>query len=661
MKNINQFNKFQSAITFGILLFAVIFFAYKTKFSPDISYVSNDSQAQWIVHPEKLWLGINKIYKNSFRTIRFTKELNLRESTKQPVIHIKAHKQAILFVDNIQVATTKPDNWKKETRVNLSEHLKVGKNNITIEVQAFYGKEMLYAFISGLPNHWATDSSWHSEVNGKPPVKAIIANDTQSDFNFNFQQAPLENLLSHALPIILVFLFSAVICVIAHYKLKPKHYSSLPKIALVILCLLWVSLFFKKTIYLSLLQGYDSEAHLEHTNYLLKNFELPWAHNGWEFYQPPLFYIISAITRIFGNAIIPPDYNIITIKLLPFVCGLGTVVAIYQLAKTRLIGSPIKAFLVVLFAGSLPMNIYISAYYTNEILASFLLNLVIIFSLKTFSEDQIKPALVLPLSIVMGFGLLTKLTAFPIYIIISGFISLKLFFQRNTSFGNSIKCLSIIFLIPAIISGWFYFRNYLNYGKFLVSHHKDFLFENQWSFWQYPGYHTLDYFLKFGEVFSKPFYAGIYSFWDGLYSTLWGDGFLGAFMDPIKSWNWNYMSITYLIAFPAMLILLFGFWKSLACAVRGEDINTRIQHSFLVYLVFVALFFLIYVNLLNASYATTKSFYCLFLLTPLSVFFAQGLEQIQSLLPPHRPLIPGIIFYGWFGTLIGVIWISFLG
>ena len=512
-----------------------------------------------------------------------------------------------------------------------------------------------------MPYRWATDSSWHSETDESLLGRVVVADDTRSDFDNFSQQTTFQHLNSLTPSIIIIFFICSVIYILANYKLRSKYYSSLPKFFLFILSFLWVLLFLKKVIHIPLNYGFDSTDHLDYTDYLLRHVSLPMPHKGWEFYQPPLFYIISALTSFFGKGIIPIDYSHITLKIFPFACGLVTLVAIYKLTKKLFPNSPVKATFVVLFAGSLPMNIYISAYYTNENLTTLLLNFAIIFSLKIFIEEQVKPFQIVFLSIILGFALLTKFTALPVYMIVFVFIGLKLFFQQNSSYRNSFYCLFLLFLIPAIISGWFYFRNYFNYGN-LLAYYPDFRqLEDTFSYWQYPGFHTLNYFMKFGEVFFKPIHAGVYSFWDGLYSTLWGDGsFGGRTVAPHMFWNYTYMFSTYLIAFPVIFILLFGFLKSLVCAVRSEDISQRIQHSFLVGLVCVAVVILSYKTLLCGDYSSAKSFYCLFLLTPLSIFFGQGMERIYSLLSKRTMIIPRTIVSGWLGLLMVVIWLSFL-
>ncbi len=41
-------------------------------------------------------------------------------------------------------------------------------------------------------------------------------------------------------------------------------------------------------------RGYDSAGHLEYIRYVAEHWTLPPAHGGWEFYQPPLYYLLTA-------------------------------------------------------------------------------------------------------------------------------------------------------------------------------------------------------------------------------------------------------------------------------------------------------------------------------------------------------------------------------
>ncbi|MBT3921208.1 MAG: hypothetical protein HOF21_01410 [Nitrospina sp.] len=294
----SQFNKFQLAIVCGILFSWIFFFVYKAGYSPDVPYIKNDAHAQWIFHPDKLFFGLEQSIKEFPVTTRFQKELRFIKGMEQPVLHIKAHKQAVLFVNNIEIITTKPDNWKKETSINLLEHLQAGQNQISIEVTAFPGRGMLYAYISGLPYRWVTDSSWYSEIDGSALARPVLADDTRNDFDNFFQTTTFQHLNSLAPLVILIFFICSVIYILAHYKLKSKYHSSLPKFLLLIIGLLWVILFFQKMIHIPFKYGFDSPLHLEYTDYLLRHGSLPMAYDGWELYHPPSS-TLSPLSHVF--------------------------------------------------------------------------------------------------------------------------------------------------------------------------------------------------------------------------------------------------------------------------------------------------------------------------------------------------------------------------
>ena len=47
--------------------------------------------------------------------------------------------------------------------------------------------------------------------------------------------------------------------------------------------------------------GFDRDGHLEYIDYILQHKALPLADDGWQMYQPPLFYLLSTlILRPFG-------------------------------------------------------------------------------------------------------------------------------------------------------------------------------------------------------------------------------------------------------------------------------------------------------------------------------------------------------------------------
>jgi len=119
------------------------------------------------------------------------------------------------------------------------------------------------------------------------------------------------------------------------------------------------------------------------------------------------------------------------------------------------------------------------------------------------------------------------------------------------------------------------------------------------------------------------------------------------------------MSAVYLLALPAMGILVLGFIKAVQMSFREKELNSRLMMAFLIISVYSFGFFLGFSTLRVPVYGQAKAFYCLAAMGPISVFFALGLDRVNDWLSPSRLLAVRAVFYGWFGTLIAAICLSF--
>jgi hypothetical protein len=59
------------------------------------------------------------------------------------------------------------------------------------------------------------------------------------------------------------------------------------------------------------------------------------------------------------------------------------------------------------------------------------------------------------------------------------------------------------------------------------------------------------------------------------------------------------------------------------------------------------------------NYSTVKAFYGLFLVGPLSIFFALGLQSIINFFSEKRFVFVRALIIGWLGTLTGTIYLSY--
>jgi tetratricopeptide (TPR) repeat protein len=116
------------------------------------------------------------------------------------------------------------------------------------------------------------------------------------------------------------------------------------------------------------------------------------------------------------------------------------------------------------------------------------------------------------------------------------------------------------------------------------------------------------------------------------------------------------MSVVYLLAIPAALAIIIGAVCAIARLGRTADkIWLLILGS-----LFTIIYSIVYTNLKIPYYSTAKAFYGLGAILPISLIFAFGFDCIDSRLKNNKRLFPvRMVLYGWFGTLVLAVLLSF--
>jgi len=206
------------------------------------------------------------------------------------------------------------------------------------------------------------------------------------------------------------------------------------------------------------------------------------------------------------------------LKVIPFLCGLGNVWAAYALGRMVFKEDPLKVFFVVVMAGILPMNIYMSAYVANEPLHALLISLSLLMAVHIFRSFDTRFCQMVILGLLLGLALLTKITAWAIVPVVVISLAYKMIRIDRKMLREVFLRLGLLSAVIAVISGWYYGRNISHFGRPFMINWK--LPGQQW--WQDPGFHTIKYYLGFGEALHHPYFSSFHSFWDSIYSTFWG-------------------------------------------------------------------------------------------------------------------------------------------
>ena len=654
------FGKRQLAILLLIVVALLIFFCHlfvKLYYDPSIPFLKTDKHANWILYqlqPEPF------TRKTSFLNLRtgFEKNFELEALPAAANLHIKAFRRYRLWVNDTEVMQSAVirsqdnTNWKKEDVWDITEFLRVGRNNIKVEVYTDLGSPALWLYTEGLDNDIITDTSWMVSISDSPFCPASLANDCIIH-PISLEAVPPAIAFVRKLPVLGIFF---VVCAGAFLlgnwrRIRRSRLNSVltlsPKFVLVFLTAAWVVLFVNNSIKLPVRFGFDIVGHLHYISYILSKGHFPLADEGWQTYQPPLFYVASAsmmkFISIFTDRL--NAYNFL--KLIPFLGGLGQLYLAYFASKIVFPDSKTRQSLSLIIAGFIPMNIYVAHHVSNESLSAFLIGLSILLTIVVLNRTRSRPKFYGLLGIVIGLALLTKFTALAVLPVIFVILVFKLAEEENSSIKHLSGYLLLFLLSIAMVAGWFYLRNWL--------HFKDVFIAN-WGrlpgdyWWQDPGYHTYRYFCKFGRVFQLPYFAGFYSLFDSIYSTFWGDGFMSGIAEYAYSppWNYEYMSAVYLLAIPASLFIILGAVRATGRVIFGAN------KMWLLILgsVFVIVYAMVYMNLRIPCWGQAKASYGLFTTLPVSLIFAFGFDCVDGWLRGKGLTILRAILYGWLGTFV---------
>jgi hypothetical protein len=395
-------------------------------------------------------------------------------------------------------------------------------------------------------------------------------------------------------------------------------------------------------------KGFDTQEHIDYIRYVALTWRFPLATQGWSMYHPPLFYTLAAAlyASLSGNIETIQMSALKVVQLIPAASCVGSVLCAYLSLRTLYPDDRQMQLLGVSVAAFLPMNLYMTGMITNETLAAFTISLAVYLLLRVGFEKELTGREVCLLGIVNGLALLTKFTAFFMFVT-TGTILLMRIFGHPPLRRRRLAHLMLFKLCTVSVCGWFYLRNIVEFGKPFVGNWDQI---SGYEFFHKPGYRTLGFYLKFGSaLFDENIKDTLeISFLDGEYATLWGDAH-GRFVRTVAQQHLS-RGIMLLAVLPTVALLL-GFLQSVRAALDPPYPNPSLALVLLTMLTLTSIF---YFTLELPFYSTIKAFFFLSLITPIAVFAARGLRTMTNNLGRFQPLL-----YAHLGILYAVIAATF--
>jgi len=656
----------------ALVVGSVAFLVVRGATSPDVPFISQSEQAPWIAPPTRVSAVLRQWGQEQVPVARYSRDVSELASSgnERAVLHVRALGEYWVYYNGVVIEPSEGPEVAGTADFRLFRSIELPAvsrgDELQIEVANRHGPPLLSLRV--LAPHVGpivSDTSWRVSWDGTDG-HAVVASDTRINPLSYTVETPLEALVEGRVAVIALFCVGVigfgVLTRTTTVRLSPAQWE---RGVLLTAGVGWLFLFVRKFLQIPITVGFDARHHLYYIDFLREHHAVPMATDGWSVYHPPLFYMAAGALQWLGSvfgSIGAVDGATFGLKLIPFLAGFGNVWV--AAALCRRLGLTSSAVIYgLLFGAVLPMNLYSAAYFSNETFHTFLAGLAMLVTVELLLERGAPITRVAWLAVLLGLCLVTKFTAILVTAIVGFFLFTKWLVVDKMELRGAIGRLLLIAGVGFAFAGWFYVRNWIAYGDPLMANWGNMPGPTL-AWWQQPGFHTLSYFTSFGESLRHPYLSAFHSFWDSVYSTLWGDGGIAGRVSPQDRpdvWNYTFMSLGYWVAVPATGLIAFGAVRAAVFAFRDPDPRRRAAFSFLLTLIYAVLFGLLALALRLPYFAQGKASYGLVVTAPLAVLFALGADGLdRACRGPHLVALRAA-FFGWLAVFTAAMFLAFAG
>jgi len=624
---------------------AVSLLVWIVRNDPGINFLSRHRHVEWIVFPAAVDA---RAYGFASLDATFRREFTLEKQPVAAQMSLRAMRRAEVKINSTPVQFPPISNWKKIATIDVASLLHRGTNVIEARVFNHNGPPALWLSLTTEGLSLRTDETWETSFTGSSWRRAVLTTKPRAPGPGNPIAGGEHTLdaVKKAWPFwILLGLIAGSASLVWRRGFKnPTPMREI--IVLLIMVGLWLLLFWNNNRLLPFHRGFDSKPHLDYISYVQQHRSLPLPTEGWEMYQPPLYYIIAATSLSVCHLSVGDQLSMSVLRWLGAFFGIAAFALVF--VSLRLLLSVRAAFVGLLLAAFLPMHLYMAHYVTNEMLAATLATATLYFCLRLLKSGTPRALQFAWVGLALGATMLTKATGVLLLPIVLAAIAGNLFAAR-VEIAVALRNLALLLAACFAVCGWYYARIWLKFGTPLVGNW-DVITGFTW--WQEPGYRTVPDYLRFGRSLVDPLFSGLAGVADGVYSTLWGDGLGGGVSSLSIVWNQNQLVAGYLLALIPAALILIGTVIAIARFIRKPSSELFLLLGFSTVIVLG----LIFMTLRIPSYAQAKAFYGLAALTPLCFFGALGWETLTLVRPGWR-FVSSIFLLVWAINSFASYWI----
>ncbi len=389
-------------------------------------------------------------------------------------------------------------------------------------------------------------------------------------------------------------ILNSVIYRISRPGIQPVHILLLSVVGIIILQLHNLSLF-------PLLRGFDAADHANYVRILKTGHIIPLANQGWELYQPPLFYLLSSLLSGPGQI----RYFVLSVWLLSVIFG-------YYFFR-KLFGKSLLALSGVIFSACLPVVIYLTPTISNELFSGFMIGFALMYYVLYNRRLSLYDGFIA--GGLLGLALLSKMTA---AVLLVSVIADQIITHRH-KLTVALKNLAVPVLMVILISGWFYARNILEFHNPFVAS-TDFA---RYAIRQSPGDRTPGFYFDISALTKlNMFGAQHYSFAGGTIFSWIFDGH--NVIIPVQPFSKAGAALI-LISLPLFVLLLTGYYL---------ELREKPAKRHFILLLFPALLLISYIGytLKFPFYSAVKGSYLVSGIIPFSYFILKAFASRKKFL-----------------------------
>lgn len=605
-------NRLLGVVSVILLLCGTVLAARRVLAQPGVVLLWDKGNAQWIRvdRPLDVRSKQEEFERNTAATFL------IRFKTTQPisnaVLHVAALRRVVVLLDDSSVADSGPElqDWKTTYAFPVDGTLPAGQHELRCMVSNRDGPPLVRLSCPELGI--ATGSSWQASENQTEWKPAALAKGPWDPPIPAVYVARYTNLV--LLPIGLGVLFA--IGTLLRWRRPIDSRVKWASRVRWLLLIAWAVMGLNNSFKVPIGCGYDAKDHYRYIQFVAEKLSLPRPDSGWQTFQSPLYYMVSAVVyRGLKAAGVSLDAVQYLLRWIPLVsCGLLIEIC-YRAGRAVFPGRGDLQIITMLIGSLAPVNLYMAQTVSNEPMAAALSGVLILIILRMLRDPRwgVEPMSLLMAGLTLGFAILTKINALLWAAPLAAAIAIALNDQKVKPLGW-LRSMAIVATGTVAVVGWLIVRNVRMVGK---PFYLNTSVANQ-NWWQDPGFRTPDNFYEFGHVFSRPIYNGMASVWDSLYGSLWGNGILSGH----APWNTYLMYVGLFLSILPTLAIGIGMVRS----VLGRPLSRPpeiLQVATLAIGCFVAA--IVYVYLTLPIYSCAKASYLLSTLPCLGLLAAAGL------------------------------------